>query len=96
MLIGAYAIGAKNAVVYVRAEYPLAIKRLERAIEQATEAGYLGDNILGTDFSCKMTIKAGAGAFVCGEETAPVSYTHLVFNNSTSVNISAVNFNSCF
>lgn len=70
MLIGAYAIGAKNAVVYVRAEYPLAIKRLERAIEQATTAGYLGDNILGTDFSCKMTIKAGAGAFVCGEETA--------------------------
>lgn len=70
MLIGAYAIGSKNAVVYVRAEYPLAIKRLERAIEQATEAGYLGDNILGTDFSCKMTIKAGAGAFVCGEETA--------------------------
>lgn len=70
MLIGAYAIGAKDAVVYVRAEYPLAIKRLERAIEQATAAGYLGDNILGTDFSCKMTIKAGAGAFVCGEETA--------------------------
>lgn len=70
MLIGAYAIGAKNAVVYVRAEYPLAIKRLERAIEQATAVGYLGDNILGTDFSCKMTIKAGAGAFVCGEETA--------------------------
>lgn len=70
MLIGAYAIGAKNAVIYVRAEYPLAIKRLERAIEQATAAGYLGDNILGTDFSCKMTIKAGAGAFVCGEETA--------------------------
>ena len=70
MLIGAYSIGAKNAVVYVRAEYPLAIKRLERAIEQATAAGYLGDNILGTDFSCKMRIKAGAGAFVCGEETA--------------------------
>lgn len=70
MLIGAYAIGAKNAVVYVRAEYPLAIKRLERAIKQATEAGYLGDNIFGTDFSCRMTIKAGAGAFVCGEETA--------------------------
>ena len=70
MLIGAYAIGAKNAVVYVRAEYPLAIKRLERAIEHATEVGYLGDNILGTDFSCKMPIKAGAGAFDCGEETA--------------------------
>lgn len=70
MLIGAYAIGAKNAVVYVRAEYPLAIKRLERAIAQATQAGYLGENIFGTDFSCTMTIKAGAGAFVCGEETA--------------------------
>lgn len=70
MLIGAYAIGAKNAVVYVRAEYPLAIKRLERAIKQAEAAGYLGDNIFGTDFSCHMSIKAGAGAFVCGEETA--------------------------
>lgn len=70
MLIGAYAIGAGNAVVYVRAEYPLAIKRLERAIKQAEDAGYLGDNIFGTDFSCHMTIKAGAGAFVCGEETA--------------------------
>ncbi len=70
MLIGAYAIGAKNAVVYVRAEYPLAIKRLEKAIEQATAAGFLGDNIFGTDFSCRITIKAGAGAFVCGEETA--------------------------
>ena len=70
MLIGAYAIGAQHAVVYVRAEYPLAIKRLERAIEQATAAGYLGNNIFGTDFSCDMTIKKGAGAFVCGEETA--------------------------
>ena len=70
MLIGAYAIGAKHAVVYVRAEYPLAIKRLEKAIAQATAAGYLGEHIFGTDFSCTMTIKAGAGAFVCGEETA--------------------------
>ena len=70
MLIAAYAIGAKNAVVYVRAEYPLAIKRLEKAIKDAEEKGYLGSNIFGTDFSCKMTIKAGAGAFVCGEETA--------------------------
>ena len=70
MLIGAYAIGAKEAVVYVRAEYPLAITRLENAIRQAEEAGYLGDNILGTSFCCKMRIKAGAGAFVCGEETA--------------------------
>lgn len=70
MLIGAYAIGAKEAVVYVRAEYPLAIERLQNAIKQAEEAGFLGDNIMGTNFSCKMRIKAGAGAFVCGEETA--------------------------
>ena len=70
MLIGAYAIGAKNAVVYVRAEYPLAIKRLEKAIEQASERGLIGDNIFGSGFSCDFTIKAGAGAFVCGEETA--------------------------
>ena len=70
MLIGAYAIGAKEAVVYVRAEYPLAIVRLQNAIKQAEEKGYLGENILGTGFSCKMRIKAGAGAFVCGEETA--------------------------
>ena len=70
MLIGAYAIGAKEAVVYVRAEYPLAIVRLQNAIKQAEEKGYLGNNILGTNFSCHMRIKAGAGAFVCGEETA--------------------------
>ena len=70
MLIGAYAIGAKEAIVYVRAEYPLAIKRLEKAIQQAEEKGYLGDNIFGSNFSCKIRIKAGAGAFVCGEETA--------------------------
>lgn len=70
MLIGAYAIGAKEAIVYVRAEYPLAIKRLENAMAQAREHGLLGDHILGTDFSCSMRIKAGAGAFVCGEETA--------------------------
>ncbi|MDO5124579.1 MAG: NADH-quinone oxidoreductase subunit NuoF [Eubacteriales bacterium] len=70
MLIGAYAIGAKEAIVYVRAEYPLAIKRLTKAIKDAEEKGFLGDNILGTDFCCKMRIKAGAGAFVCGEETA--------------------------
>ncbi|MBO5421363.1 MAG: NADH-quinone oxidoreductase subunit NuoF [Clostridia bacterium] len=70
MLIGAYAIGAKEAVVYVRAEYPLAIERLTNAIKEAEEKGYLGENILGSSFSCKMRIKAGAGAFVCGEETA--------------------------
>lgn len=70
MLIGAYAIGAKEAVVYVRAEYPLAIERLKEAIKQAEDKGYLGENIFDSGFSCKMRIKAGAGAFVCGEETA--------------------------
>ena len=70
MLIGAYAIGADEAVIYVRAEYPLAIVRLEAAIAEAEAAGYAGDRILGTDFSCHFRIKAGAGAFVCGEETA--------------------------
>lgn len=70
MLIGAYAIGAKEAVVYVRAEYPLAIERLKEAIKQAEDKGYLGENIMNSGFSCKMRIKAGAGAFVCGEETA--------------------------
>ena len=70
MLIGSYAIGAREAIVYVRAEYPLAIVRLTNAIRQATEKGFLGDNIMGSNFSCKMRIKAGAGAFVCGEETA--------------------------
>ena len=70
MMIAAYAIGAKEAIVYVRAEYPLAIVRLTKAMEQAREKGFLGKNILGTGFSCDMRIKAGAGAFVCGEETA--------------------------
>ncbi|MBQ2759172.1 MAG: NADH-quinone oxidoreductase subunit NuoF [Clostridia bacterium] len=70
MLIAAYAIGAKYAYVYVRAEYPLAIVRLGKAIEDATKENLLGENILGTSFSCTLRIKAGAGAFVCGEETA--------------------------
>lgn len=70
MLIGAYAIGASQMIVYVRAEYPLAIVHLEQAIEDAKKANLLGENILGTGFSCDMIIKAGAGAFVCGEETA--------------------------
>lgn len=70
MLIGAYCIGANTGIVYVRAEYPLAIKRLKIAIADATERGFLGDNILGSNFSCQIKIKAGAGAFVCGEETA--------------------------
>lgn len=70
MLIAAYAIGAQNAYVYVRAEYPLAIVRLQKAIEDAEAKGYLGANILGSSFTCHIRIKAGAGAFVCGEETA--------------------------
>ncbi|MGI6744861.1 MAG: NADH-ubiquinone oxidoreductase-F iron-sulfur binding region domain-containing protein [Acutalibacteraceae bacterium] len=70
MLIGAFVIGAKEAVVYIRAEYPLAIERLKTAIRQAKQRGFLGKNILGSDFSCLIRIKAGAGAFVCGEETA--------------------------
>jgi NADH-quinone oxidoreductase subunit F len=70
MLVAAYAIGADKAFVYVRAEYPLAIVRLEKAIKDATAANLLGSNILGSSFSCELRIKAGAGAFVCGEETA--------------------------
>ena len=70
MIIGAYAIGADEGYIYCRAEYPLAIKRLKQAIAQAEAAGLLGENILGTDFRCTLHIKEGAGAFVCGEETA--------------------------
>ena len=70
MLIAAFAIGACEAIVYVRAEYPLAIRRLQNAIDQAKAKGFIGQNIMGTDFSCDFRIKAGAGAFVCGEETA--------------------------
>jgi len=70
MLIGAYAIGADEGYVYCRAEYPLAIKHMEIAIAQAEKAGYLGDNILNSGFSFHLKIRAGAGAFVCGEETA--------------------------
>ncbi len=70
MLIGAYAIGADEGYVYCRAEYPMAIKHLEIAIGQAEEAGYLGKNILGSGFNFNLNVFAGAGAFVCGEETA--------------------------
>ena len=70
MAIASYAIGAGKAYVYIRAEYPLAIQRLIQAIEQARKYGLLGDNILGSGFSLKIIIKQGAGAFVCGEETA--------------------------
>ena len=70
MLIGAYAIGASDMYVYIRAEYPLAVERLGNAIEQARSRGLLGENILGSGFSGDLNIKIGAGAFVCGEETA--------------------------
>jgi len=70
MAIAGYAIGAQNGYFYVRAEYPIAVNRLKIAIKQAEEMGLLGDNILGTDFSFRAHIRLGAGAFVCGEETA--------------------------
>ncbi|HKL11467.1 MAG TPA: NADH-quinone oxidoreductase subunit NuoF [Clostridia bacterium] len=70
MAIGGYAIGAGKGIIYIRAEYPLAIERLNIAIGQAREFGFLGDNIFGSDFSFDIEIKYGAGAFVCGEETA--------------------------
>jgi len=70
MLIAAFAIGAEHGYVYVRAEYPLAVERLRKAITQARQFGLLGDNILGTSFSFDIDLKLGAGAFVCGEETA--------------------------
>jgi NADH-quinone oxidoreductase subunit F len=73
MIIAAYAIGADEGYIYVRAEYPLAIKRLKSAIQQCEEKGYLGKNILGSDLSLKIKIKEGAGAFVCGEETALIA-----------------------
>ncbi len=70
MMIAGYAIGAQNGYFYVRAEYPIAVNRLRLAVQQAEELGLLGDNILGTDFSFRIHIRLGAGAFVCGEETA--------------------------
>ena len=70
MTIAAYAIGASKGFVYVRAEYPIAVSRLKIAIEQAKEYGLLGEHIMGTDFSFDLEIRLGAGAFVCGEETA--------------------------
>jgi len=73
MAVGAYAISANHGLIYIRAEYPQAIASLRNAIKQAQEKGFLGKNIFGTDFSFDITIKLGAGAFVCGEETALMS-----------------------
>lgn len=73
MEIAGYAIGAKQGYVYIRAEYPIAVERLKIAISQAKELGLLGDHILGTDFSFDIELRLGAGAFVCGEETALIA-----------------------
>lgn len=70
MAIAGYTIGANQGYVYVRAEYPIAVRRLQKAIDQAEEQGLLGDNIFGTNFSFRLGLRLGAGAFVCGEETA--------------------------
>lgn len=70
MAIAGYAIGARQGYIYIRAEYPIAVKRLRIAIDQAREAGLLGDNIFGTDFCFNIDLRLGSGAFVCGEETA--------------------------
>jgi len=70
MLIAAYAIGASEGYIYVRAEYPLAIQRLEIALAQAQEKGFIGENVLDSNFDFNISIRQGAGAFVCGEETA--------------------------
>jgi NADH-quinone oxidoreductase subunit F len=73
LAIGAYAVGAREGFFYVRAEYPLAVKRLRIAIEQASARGFIGQNILGSNFSLHLHLVEGAGAFVCGEETALIS-----------------------
>jgi len=73
MMIGAYAIGAENGYIYIRDEYPLALRNVKGAINQMGKAGLLGDNILGTGFNFKIHISKGAGAFVCGEETALIT-----------------------
>ena len=73
MAIAGYAIGANRGFVYVRAEYPIAVNRLQIAIDQAREAGFLGENIFGSGFDFDMEIRLGAGAFVCGEETALIT-----------------------
>ena len=73
MAVAGYAVGAKKGFIYCRAEYPLAIRRAELAIKQAEERGMLGKNIFGTDFDFAISIKQGAGAFVCGEETALIA-----------------------
>jgi NADH-quinone oxidoreductase subunit F len=101
-IIGAYAIGAHTAYIYVRGEYPTAIERLRHAIDECTAAGYLGHNILGSDYDLDVEIRSGAGAYICGEETAlfesiegkrgfprmkpPFPATHGLFGQPTVIN----------
>jgi len=73
MVVGAYAIGARHGIIYVRMEYPLAIEKIEVALAQAEEHGFLGENILGSGFSFSIDVDCGSGAFVCGEETALIA-----------------------
>lgn len=73
MIIAGYAVGASHGYAYIRAEYPLAVKRIQNAIKQALKAGLLGDGICGTNFSFNIEVRLGAGAFVCGEETALIA-----------------------
>ena len=73
MAIAGYAIGAQEGYIYVRTEYPLAVKHLRKALEDAERAGFLGDNFIGSDFSIRIIVREGAGAFVCGEETALIA-----------------------
>ncbi|HHY58384.1 MAG TPA: NADH-quinone oxidoreductase subunit E [Chloroflexi bacterium] len=101
-IIGAYAIGAERIYIYIRGEYPLAIERVGAALEELRSAGYLGDNILGSGFSVDVEIRSGAGAYICGEETAlfesiegkrgfprvkpPFPTTHGLFGKPTAIN----------
>ncbi|MFO7635372.1 MAG: NAD(P)H-dependent oxidoreductase subunit E [Caldilinea sp.] len=101
-IIGAYAIGASRIYIYIRGEYPLAIERVEAALQELRTAGYLGENILGSDFSIDAEIRSGAGAYICGEETAlfesiegrrgfprvkpPFPTTHGLFGKPTVIN----------
>ena len=70
LILAGYAVGAQKGYVYIRAEYPRAVRKIQGAIRQATQGGFLGDDILGTGFSFEVETRLGAGAFVCGEETA--------------------------
>lgn len=102
LLIAAYAIGAENGFIYIRGEYPESRSILEQALRQANQAGYLGEHIMGTDFRFEVEVRSGAGAYICGEETAlfesiegkrgfprikpPFPTTHGVFGKPTAIN----------